>query len=67
MHNLEEGKMALGMVELTRARSSGAPVRTHVVEQRRSIEINYETIRRMLHNDENHLRGANERSEPDQK
>lgn len=45
----EENIMSWGLVNITRPRSSGRPVNGHVVQQRRTIEIDYERARHLVH------------------
>ena len=54
MSLLHQDIRSWGLVDITRARSSGRPVNGHVVKHRPAIEIDYEKIRHIVHlQDEN--------------
>jgi hypothetical protein len=49
MPMLQQDIRSWGLVDITRARSSGRPVNGHVVKHRPSIEIDYEKARHLVH------------------
>lgn len=49
-----------GLVDYTRARSSGRPVNGHVVKQRPAIEVDYEKARHLVHQQLNTSGGEGE-------
>lgn len=54
MSFLQQDIRSWGLVDITRARSSGRPVNGHVVKHRPSIEVDYEKVRHIVHlQDEN--------------
>lgn len=64
MADHEENIMSWGLVNITRPRSSGRPVNGHVVQQRPSIEIDYEKARHLVHQTLNLSGGITVGNEP---